>query len=269
MSSESWGSWDHYLKLAAIPYAFGFLTVMFHTAMYGFPVVQILQPLNFWVGIIPSILLVAAWKGTKLVIASPWEIRIRRAVSRLGTWQSVLLAVLLVLLMAVFEAWDSAVMHSHPTRESERFDLLIIALVMLCAFAATLIMEAAIQQLPTLGYSSKIRLIFRFQRIAIVPLVAFMIFSLFLVRIYPALPQRYGFGKPSDVRLVLDPRTAPPELLESQPANSTAPVVSRSVKLLYRTGEEDLILCDQCQREALSVSRSDVFGIIWEDGGRK
>jgi hypothetical protein len=72
MLPESKLAWDQYLKFAAIPYAFGFFTVMLHTARYGFPVVQILQPLNFWIGVIPTLIL-AGGASSFIARSSWWE----------------------------------------------------------------------------------------------------------------------------------------------------------------------------------------------------
>lgn len=97
---------------------------------------------------------------------------------------------------------------------------------------------------------------------------AALAFAAYLQQVYPVLPQCFGFGKPSDVRLILDGRAAPPVLLETK-ADPAAPVISRRVRLLYRTSQEYLVLCDQCGQDAISVSSNVVVGVIWEKWGTR
>jgi len=103
MLPESKLSWDQYLKLAAIPYAFGFFTVMLHTARYGFPVVQILQPLNFWIGVIPTLTLAGWWWASSFIARSSWwERPIRRLAAKIGYLWSFLITSLVTGITAVF-----------------------------------------------------------------------------------------------------------------------------------------------------------------------
>jgi hypothetical protein len=45
-----WRDIEPILKWAAVAYAFGFLTVMLHTHKLGIPVLQLIEPVNIWIG---------------------------------------------------------------------------------------------------------------------------------------------------------------------------------------------------------------------------
>ena len=252
-------SWEQYLKLAAVPYAFGFLTVMFHTARYGFPVIQLIQPLNFWVGSIPTLVLAVIWKGVQITARTPWNRHMNKAIKRFGF--PIVKIVSLSVIIASFGL--GLLMVYMPTFYGRYFlfpDVWSVGgqiLVLFSLLCSTAVISA---------FDDKKRL--NYTDIAVCAWLAFLILAIYVTGIYPRLPQRYGFGEPSNVKMVLDPKMAPPELLESKPMDSFSPVVSRSVKLLYRTDKEDLILCDQCQSKSLSVNSAGVVGIIWEAGGR-
>jgi hypothetical protein len=267
MSPESKLSWDQYLKLAAIPYTFGFLTIMFHTAQYGFPVVQVLQPLNFWVGAIPTVLFVAAWKGITFMVSFPWGNRLEKVAIRLGSRRTEIvkdiLLVGLVLLQVLALLTERKRTPNDPTMSAVQ-----IVLTSLLIFTFMLYSMLSSAERPYISTPPFVWMMERIPLVISLFLFIAMIFSVYLYQIYPALPQRYGFGRPANIKLVLDPKMSPPDLLENKPADPTLPVVSRSVKLLYRTDKEDLILCDQCQSKSLSITSSAVLGIIWEDNGK-
>jgi hypothetical protein len=46
----NWQDIEPILKWAAVAYAFGFLTVMLHTHKLGIPVLQLIEPVNIWIG---------------------------------------------------------------------------------------------------------------------------------------------------------------------------------------------------------------------------
>lgn len=49
-SKLNWHDIEPILKWAAVAYGFGFLTVMWHTHRLGVPVLQLIEPVNVWIG---------------------------------------------------------------------------------------------------------------------------------------------------------------------------------------------------------------------------
>jgi hypothetical protein len=49
-SEAKWPDIEPFLKWAAVAYALGFGTIMYHTWSLGIPVVQLIDPINIWVG---------------------------------------------------------------------------------------------------------------------------------------------------------------------------------------------------------------------------
>jgi len=47
---SQWHTIEPILKWGAVAYGFGFLTVMVHTYLLGVPVLQLIEPVNVWIG---------------------------------------------------------------------------------------------------------------------------------------------------------------------------------------------------------------------------
>lgn len=258
-------SWDQYLKLAVVPYAFGFLTVMFHTARFGFPVVQILEPLNFWVGLIPSLLLLIAWKGFSFVISAPWEKHMLGALRSTSSKKTarIMPFVGLGFFVPSFFILYKAMPHWSAKDVSPKYEILYLVALCLMVFAISFFEVG--RQLSPDPKTPKVPQYMRIMMAASFSLMVILIFLSYLIDIYASMPQRYGFGKPSNVRLITDRKDMPPMLLEDQVVSLGAPAVSRSVRLLYKTAEDVFVLCDACDGKALSLRSSIVIGIVWED----
>jgi hypothetical protein len=261
-------SWDQYLKLAAIPYAFGFLTVMLHTARYGFPVVQILEPLNFWVGAIPSLLLLILWKGFSLVMHSPWEKQMLNAAKTMSLQKRTWFRVLLTLLVFTIGTW-LVVNRRTPVSDGDA-TVYYLSRALICIFVAIImgsVMRVESQLTMNPRNPTARRHIRTINAVVFSLFITTVLFS-YLKGIYGLLPQRYGFGKPANVRLILDSKSAPAALLEVNDQTLGPTTVSRKVQLLYRTGDDVLILCDKCDAKSLSIRNSSVVGIMWDEARR-
>lgn len=46
-----WTNIEPFLKWGAVAYGLGFVTVMFHTRKIGIPVIQLVEPVNIWIGL--------------------------------------------------------------------------------------------------------------------------------------------------------------------------------------------------------------------------
>ncbi len=264
-------TFETYLKyaavLAAVPYALGFLTVMLHTGRYGLPVIQLIQPINFWVGLIPSIFLLGVWKVLRLPQKSSVNQLPVRFVNKVGVPRARLLNVLLLLLANGIILCAAIPLRHLRSGHDQLSEWLLLVLMFVAAIAVKWAQGLLFFGLPWRGdipatFSAEwyVRGLF----LSWVILVACLTLQAYVVGIYPKLPQRYGFGHPSSVRLVVDPRKISQELLESQSADVETAKVTRPVLLLYRTGQEHIILCEQCKAKTFSLNNAVVFGIIWQ-----
>jgi hypothetical protein len=97
--------------LGSIPQACGnplCVWIFYGDASHGeirLPVVQILQPLNFWIGVIPTLILAGWWWASSFIARSSWwERAIRRLAAKIGYLWSFVITSLVTGITAVFEA---------------------------------------------------------------------------------------------------------------------------------------------------------------------
>ncbi len=256
-----------YLKflglVAAVAYAFGFFTVMVHTAHYGLPVIQLIEPLHLWVGLIPSVVLFATWQGVKVVAKSIPSDRVEPFVHKIGVGRAKNAVIGLHAFSAVLMVFF-AFRYSSRIRGNPWFGLSVLLVLLVTAFVLAVAHSAVCKADPSRYWGFMPRFL-RVWLIIVTLIVALAIFKVYVAGIYPSLPQRYGFGDPALVRLVVDPNKMPSELLDSQMSPQGPPKITKRIRLLYRTAREHILLCDECKAKTLSLSNDGVYGIIWQE----
>ncbi len=266
-NSPSSRSIETYLKYAAVPYAFGFFTVMVHTARYGLPVIQLIDPINVWVGAFPSLFLLAVWKLFQLPQASSGSELTRQLIGRIGLSRTASLNVTLSLISIALLLCAARVRLVAETPHYQLRAWLAFSLLLVTAFTVNWVKLSTHYELCRLLPSSRslIDPVYRWLVRVWVVLVALLVFRAYVTGIYPNLPLRYGFGRPAPVRLIVNPQMVPHELLETNVTSVEAPIETQWVLLLYRTGQEHIVLCEQCKAKILSLSNAAVSGVIWKE----
>jgi hypothetical protein len=90
----------------------------------------------------------------------------------------------------------------------------------------------------------------------------------YVAYVYPLIPQKYGGGKPSWVRLVIDPASVPTLALgwiSTRSGASPPSMVTRDLELLFRSSDAYIIRCNECPMKVVSVSQEAVKAVVWEE----
>ena len=247
-SFVAWGS---------IAYGLGFVTVMLHTARLGFPVLELLSAIYIWVG---APLAVVAFFSQRI-----WQFFWSRA-SRItnevkGSWDGLkqgvpredfdLISSFLGISMAISPIlrplrrpleWLLKKSISTDLKVSKR------ATAFLTRFAALLRGIQAINAGLNLG-------------LAVVLLL--LAIGLYVWQLYPLIPQSYGGGAPTEVRLLVNTARVPRDILGLPAGEDGAPAtaITERMNLLYSTADNYYIEVSSGRR--ISLSRGTVEGVIW------
>jgi hypothetical protein len=208
---------EPYLKWAAVAYGGGFATVLVHTAILGVPVIQVIDPLNVWIGLPIAISLYFVDKWIKGVLKISAEIAL--STKRL------------------LHADDTTSVQ--PTGE-QLYDGLISAYASVLSLGAFIPKRFTIwiahrlypkkMILPRLSASmlddKTVGLIRRFLTTTNEGVTAFkrsldllnlcmtlpFILGVYVLVIYPLIPQPWGGGRPMDAEFIVETNKMPPEL---------------------------------------------------------
>jgi hypothetical protein len=208
------------LKFVAVPsYAFGFFTILFHTASFGLPVIQVIDPLNFWVGMLPTIVLLASWYLIKFLNRFPPHSLSNFVVKKVGT--GVTVGIILFLSAASIYCITKGTHRPLFSPGNVSFwvpinpidGLYSIGGLALAAVASSIALGLKREGENSLHPGPGPILLFKSVALFTVSYSVIIIFTLYVIQIYPRLPQRYGFGNPSQVRLVVNSQMVSPEEL--------------------------------------------------------
>ena len=218
-SKLSWRDIEPILKWAAVAYGFGFLTVMWHTHRLGVPVLQLIEPVNVWIGAPLAIvvfflekLFKAANKIREDFLTGLKESRAEvKAITESKDWQmlpdhivdlmvtSSILAIPLIGQLSFLKGpltklWAytfrlSGLVDLHVSDRQRKRILALLSRI--------------------LGWSQFVILTSRavnsFAALCVVPLACFI----YVVVICPLIPQTLAGGKPADVQLVMSEESIP------------------------------------------------------------
>lgn len=291
------------LGYATFAYAVGFLTLLANTAHYGLPVLEFARPLNLWIGVFPTIVIVGS-----LAILRKWRrlnpegIRIRLFdVTNDVLAASILIAMpigLAFFLLKItiqsllvgtpaphpspgplFGAKGVAVGHWMETHQQ----LLTWTVSVLTALAFAIFLpstgtpNASIwrKQFWTESLRHNVDFWIGFWRTGshrllryAVAVSALAVLSIYTWQVFPRLPQRYGFGRPATVQLLVDTQMLPlvPANEATDASSGNHVYLSAPVELIFIADKEYVLRCPSGnQNKIVTIESSSVKGIVWQN----
>jgi hypothetical protein len=280
-SRLNWHNVELILKWTAVAYGFGFLTVMWHTHRLGVPVLQLIEPVNVWIGAPLAIvvffiekLVKAANKIREDFVTGLKEVRGRaKAVTESKDLQ--MLAERTVDLMAT-----SSIL-AIPLFGKLSFVKGLLKKLFTVIYRLSGLFDPQVsdrQRERTLAHLSRTLAWSQFVAVTgnfidsvvtlcVVPLACFV----YVVAIYPLIPQTLGGGKPVDVQVVVSEESIPEAkefegwVSSSRSATTSSLTTKRSlivpVTLYFRT-DHDLYI-RKGDGPIISLSEHAVEGIIF------
>ena len=219
--TSKWRDIEPILKWGAVSYACGFLIVMIHTARLGIPALQLIEPINIWIGLPVTIVL---FFFDKLI--NKWK----RAMEELDR--------------ELTEAVALAVKIGKEKDPDQVYDLIVNTIVR--AFSSTFVFPsvnpseflmkkifgyyrtkftaALTETLPerkrlvaqgwlwrVLSVAAFFAAVQRFVNVIVELAVMLIACSLYVGVLYSRIPQTYGGGRPMDVQVIIDAESIPQE----------------------------------------------------------
>ncbi len=245
----AWGS---------IAYGFGFITVMLHTARLGFPVLELLSAVYIWV-------------GTPLAVVAFFSLRIWRWFSSRARRIS----------DEVRDSWEGTT-QGVSREDFDRLSSFLGISIAIFPFGPTLwlplgswLKKAKLTD-PKLSRRTSIllnrlasflkgvRAIESALHLCIVGVLLLLAIGLYVSWVYPLIPQRYGGGAPTEVRLLVNAARIPRDILGLTEGDDHTLVTATpsTMKLLYSTANNYYVEAPGGRR--MSLSRGVVVGVIWD-----
>jgi len=295
-SRLNWHDIEPILKWAAVAYGFGFLTVMFYTHSLGIPVLQLIEPVNIWIG---APLAIVAYFLDKLFTAAKragadFALRVREAHEmrhqlRLAKddlvnlfYQAVdLMVSSLALFLAPIGLVKPALgisrvivrVYLEQWRKSSKQDPIEIL-----KSSEHIVSEEERQRILSwigriLSWAHTMAAVYRFMNAVVVICLVPLFCILYIDAIYPRIPQSLGGGRPMSVGLLLSDEALPeaPDFRAWLPTRQKEPVgvplaagkhtVLIPVTLYFRTEHDLYVQKDSGPIVALSDHAID--GIVF------
>ena len=251
------GDVKSFVAWGSIAYAFGFVTVMLHTARLGFPVLELLSAIYILVGApLAGVAFFLLW------ISQSFSSRASRITNE------------------VKESWEGLKQGVPP----EDFDLISSFLGIFTAISPILRpFRRRIESLLKKAMSSDLNVskhatavLIRFASLlrgiqainAALNLVAgglllLLAIGLYVWQLYPHIPQSYGGGAPTEVRLLVNIARVPRDVLGLPAGEDGAPATAMTgrMSLLYSTTDNYYV--EDSNGRRMSLSREAVEGVIW------
>lgn len=255
------GDLKSFLAWGSIAYGLGFVTVMLHTARLGFPVLELLSAVYVWVGAPLAVIgffWVRIWRFFRSR-ASDLTREVR------DSWEGFKQAVDAkdFDVISEFVGFASALFFPKPLRGP---------LESLLRKAMASKPEVSHRAARTLGrFASLLRgllALIGFLRLVNIALVLGLGIYLYVWEVYPLIPQSFGGGAPTTVRLLVNTEKIPPDIpgLPGIDAAADRKVTAKTsvtdpIQLLYSTADHYYVEGPAGQR--VSLSKSAVEGVIW------
>jgi hypothetical protein len=205
-----WRNIEPLLKWGAVAYGFGFLTVMWHTRALGIPVIQLVEPINVWIGSFLAVVLffldkiVARVKGASEELAEAIRAA-KKQREEMRNWsdpQKLYDAIIATfdqayLLFRRPSSWvpkralQSArreletLFDENATPQQKRADLLKQWGILISSFNALIAVR-------------------KFIYFVVYVALVFIACAVYVTNVYPQMPQSIGGGKPMSVRLIVN-----------------------------------------------------------------
>ncbi len=272
-----WKDIESFLKWGAVAYAFGFLTVMTHTARLGIPVLQLIDPINIWIGAPLAIVVFfidrvfihlkrARQKlSTQLIVAREESIQLASRVEKPEELFLLTFDVLAAVLVAMLDPPTKAIMKWVMKTLFERLEK---------EFKGTPLGEDRVRGLFAKIVYSGLAGVFISRFITVVFSICLVGLACFVYVwiLYPNMPQSVGGGRPMHIRMLVDTEAIPLSVqefrdlasVETKPRDhQTGKTIALPVTLYYQTEHDYFVTRQQPQTRMIAVSRHAVSGIIF------
>ena len=257
----AWGS---------ISYAFGFVTIMLHTARLGFPVLELLQAVYIWIGL-------------PLTLVAFFSMRIIRFLKKKAGDHA----------KALSESWQQLRADVAPADLDVVSSFLGVLVVILPGL--NLIPQQAIRLLRIpfdrllnregeespaaaqraklwlhrfVGFIKGMEAFFGFIRLFNIALIIAVGLYAYVWHLYPIIPQSYGGGAPSKVKLLVNTEKIPNncpgiEAISPDVKNGKQPkvVLTNELELLYKSKDQYYLKGNK--GVLVSLSKNTIEGVIW------
>ncbi len=252
-SALAWGS---------VAYAFGFITVMLHTARLGFPVLELLGGVYIWIGAPIAIVCFFSLR----IVAFFQQRATRLAAETRASW---------VDLTGATAPADNVDLISRFAGEMRSitpfFGLVRGPIETVLVHALKDQSESSRRLLSRLvAFIRGFNAIFGFFQLLLTIIYLLGAVYAYVWLIYPVIPQNIGGGAPALVRLVVVVEKIPqglsslPRLSASAQGVAGKTEITRIVKLLYATKE--CVYIEESDGTRLSLRNDAIGGIIWNPG---
>jgi hypothetical protein len=238
------------LGYAGFAYVAGFTTLTMHTARYGIPVLDLATPFTVWVGAIPAATLFLATFGYRLLNEGT-GFNMQKTGLRQVARDLMIVAVTIAcgLAFSSYLAWFARLARNESLAEwADGHSRILPALFAIGLFVYTVVNLARIHNIKTakdVGTALK-----EYSRRYIFSVLMIGTLALYIWVGYPRWPQKYGFGHPIYVQLVLDAEASPsvPVAESASAAGSSVSgtserktLLTAPMELLFKTEKEYVI----------------------------
>ena len=270
---------EPYLKWAAVAYGGGFATILVHTAMLGVPVIQVLDPLNVWIGfpIALSLYFVDKWIDGILKISAEIALSAKRVkleddptgdqrnVAQL--YDELISAYASLLSLTVFIPEGLTIWLAHRIFPKK--------VILPRLFASSLDNKAVgfMRRVATMTSGGATAIKRSIDLLSMCIALPFIL-GLYIFAVYPLMPQPWGGGKPMQVQLIVETDKLPPELpqlamlFDASTGQSNVPATEQKARstavLRLRFQSEHSYLVQLQNGPVVSVSKEAVSAVLFK-----
>ncbi len=251
----AWGS---------LSYAFGFVTVMLHTASLGFPVFELISAVYIWIGLPLTVVaffssqildyFISQSKTLSQEVRTSWDTFAGKIDPKNLDLLSIFLGFFEISLpfLRFFRSYLENLLKraiEHDLQSSEK------AAKFLHRFATIL---------------NSVSALWRFFRLINNGLAVGLIVFLYVWFVYPIIPQSFGGGAPTTIMLIVNKEKIAPEFykvmgLHIKKESKVKSVLTVELLLLYSASDKYYIESKEGLR--FSINKSVVEGIVWDTDG--
>jgi hypothetical protein len=264
---------------AAIAYAGGFLTIMLHTARLGIPVVQLIEPINVWVGLpLAVVVMVSKWLLRAVIrehsiLKKEFE-NIRQQFSELKNSPTI----------AVLDKFTASLLDFFTILPMPILPVSWLLKLLYTAVLRNKLEKLLVEKPETARIPDRLlRWVYRFMAlsqglralwsycgfmlsISLIPLGLFI----YVWVAYPKIPQEYGGGRPTVVQLAVSSEAIPKDggdfskLLAGESRNTEAKALTTiPLKLLFAT--DNYWYLQLPQGSVMAIRSEDISAVIWRE----
>jgi cation transport protein ChaC len=229
-SKRNWRDIEPLLKWGVVSYALGFVTIMFHTAQLGIPVLQVIEPINIWIGFPLTVVIFFVDK----IFAYFWKPVVEARQKIVEAWAKLSSSSEEATVEYLAELLTWALPFAPLRSRARQYFAERIRIVMRTRGNLRMPGWAIFLRELALAAESFYR-VFTQVLLIVVCIVAYVFIG------YPAIPQSYGGGKPIEVQLMVNAERIPKDpggikaLFRSEPGGNDKTITTVPLMLYYET----------------------------------